>query len=146
MAVTIAQKIEQIKAFEDSVDQIILDLVKDREAAVIGLNAENQLFQSGQDGEGNELTPSYAPVTVRRKKKKGHPFDRVTLRDTGNFHKSLTIEYGADWFKLGSNDAKRAYLERKYGEQIYGLTPANIEQLTVMIRDQFIEIAKRKLL
>ncbi|MDV7398637.1 hypothetical protein RZS08_44945, partial [Arthrospira platensis SPKY1] len=100
------------------------------------------LFDKGVKADGLEVVPSYRPSTIIRKIKKGHPYDRVTLRDEGDFHRSFFIVYRDDEFEITADDYKKQYLDRKYSPAIYGLTPANVERLIGMIRDQFIGEAR----
>jgi len=52
---------------------------------------EKQLFEKGEDGKGKKLR-GYARTTIRIKRQKGQPTDRTTLKDTGAFYKSLSVE------------------------------------------------------
>jgi len=79
-----------------------------------------QLF-AGKDSEGNSITPFYRPATISRKKKKGQPFDRVTLKDKGDFYNSLYLELKGVGFDIKSSDPKAKWLIRRYGDVILGL-------------------------
>lgn len=127
--------IEQIKQFRHNVEQwqrslpdVVLESVKDNEAAILDLNVEDQLFQQGIDSEGQAITPGYAPLTISIKRQKGQPTDRVTLRDTGYFHRSFQISYGNDAFGIYATDPKSQKLERKYGSEIFGLTDDSLQE------------------
>lgn len=135
--------IDSLKSFEELKDQILIDLVKDNEKAVFQMNVD-QLY-SGVDAEGKEISPAYKPSTIKRKKKKGDPHDRVTTRDEGDHHESIFAEYRTDEFELDAADFKRKYLVKKYGDKLYGLTEENIEKLINLISDKFIEVARRKI-
>ena len=54
--------------------------------------------------------------------------------------------HGDDFFELDSDDQKRVYLERKYGEKIYGLNVENLGRLINDLRDEFIQAFRRKVL
>lgn len=136
---------DRVSAFEQNKDRLILDLVRDNEAMVIAMNVDDQLFQ-GITADNQETTPSYRPSTIQRKKRKSQPYDRVTLRDEGDFHSSFFVRYGTDEFTIDAADYKKQWLDRKYTPKIYGLTPDNIDRLTAMIRDRFVEEAKRQIL
>ena len=66
-------------------------------------------------------------ATIKIKQKKGDPYDRVTLRDTGKLYRSIEIIIGdrAIIAKVGVDYYKK--LEEKYGKRILG------------IQDQFLE-------
>lgn len=141
----IQEMIQAVKNLEDRKDALLLDLVRDNEAAVISMNVDDQLYQ-GIDADGQEVGPPYRAFTIAMKRIKGQPYDRVTLRDEGDFHASFFIRYGIDQFTLDASDWKRQKLDRKYGSEIFGLTPANIDRLSAMIRERFVEEARKIIL
>ena len=53
---------------------------------------ERERIFDGKTFTGEDITPSYKPYTVMVKEQKGQPTDRVTLKDTGDFHRSITFE------------------------------------------------------
>lgn len=141
----IQEMIQAVANFESRKDALLLDLVRDNEAAVISMNVDDQLYQ-GIDADGKEVAPPYRAFTIAMKRIKGQPYDRVTLRDEGDFHTSFFIRYGADQFTLDAADWKRQKLDRKYGSEIFGLTPENIDRLAAMIRERFVEEARKIIL
>lgn len=145
MADSISQLIDRIKAFDANTDSLILDLVRENEAMVISMNVDDQLFR-GINADGQEVAPPYRPSTVIRKMRKSQPYDRVTLRDEGDFHASFFIRYDVDQFTLDATDQKKQWLDRKYSPKIYGLTDANIGRLTGMVEARFIDEARKALL
>lgn len=115
------------EAYEYAVDDTDL-------SAVMVRMMQSRLFNEGRDIDGNELTPFYAPVTQDIKEKKGQPYDRVTLRDTGAFYESFKAEYdGSGNMVFYATDEKLDdegdmvntldnLLIPKYGDRIMGLT------------------------
>ena len=141
----IEELIMKVKSAEESTDELILDLVKDREELVISLNVDDQLY-NGLDANGEVVAPEYAQSTINRKKKKGHPYNRVTLKDSGDFHSSFMVDYRTNEFVIEGGDRKKEYLVRKYGEDIFGLTEKNISRLSAEIRDDFVSGIKKIIL
>ena len=94
------------------------------EAQICELNSEQQLYDYGVNALGVDISDyqPYAQFTVYAKGLKGQPSDRVTLRDTGDFHGSFFVKFGKDGFVIDATDSKRDKLVRKYGKQIFGLT------------------------
>lgn len=137
--------IDDIVEVERSTDAIILDLVKDREREVIRMNVDDQLY-NGFNGDGQQISPPYRPATVRKKRRKGQPYDRVTLKDEGDFHASFFVIYAGDEFTLNAKDQKKVWLERRYGSSIFGLTEEHIDQLREMIREPLTEELKKRIL
>lgn len=88
-----------------------------------------QLYDSGEDRNGNKIQPPYAPVTVQIKRKKGQPTNRVTLRDTFEWQSSFFVQYLADGFEIMASDWKTDRLKAKYGDSILGLQDEAVQYL-----------------
>lgn len=123
--------IKSLKKFEASIPSIIEKVVKENEELILDMNTEDQLFEKGVnrlDVPLDDFAP-YKPFTVEVKKEKGQPFNRVTLRDEGDFHRSFYIDYNKDGFEIKATDEKAPSLEKKYGRQIFGLNEENFTDL-----------------
>jgi hypothetical protein len=68
----------------------------------------------------------YSPFTIREKKKKGQPTNRITLKDKGTFYESIKLEVDASGFEMDSNDSKSIDLQRKYTIDILGISEENL--------------------
>lgn len=112
--------ITSLKEYKDNINEYMEDITRSIEDEIKDLNVHQQ-YDLGQDRYGDRITPEYTPFTVSIKRWKGQPTDRVTLRDTGQFHSSFKIRYEADGFELYANDWKAESLEEKYGNSIFGL-------------------------
>ena len=141
---SIEETIERLKVTDKLIDSIIIDLVRENEKMLIQMNVDN-LF-AGIDNEGKRIVPPYKPSTIKRKKRKGQPFNRVTTRDEGNHHESIFIKYSDDEFELDAADFKKQYLVRKYGEELYGLTEENLGTLKKIIEERLLEEVRKKIL
>ena len=119
-------------AFRDSFVEYVKEELLDNEAIIIDMNVEDQLFEKGITSNNVRIDSyaPYAPLTLAIKKAKNQPTSRVTLRDEGNFHSSFYLEFTDDSFTIKANDEKAEYLEFAYGNDIFGLTPENREELT----------------
>ena len=71
----------------------------------------------------------YRPSTIRKKKKKGQPTTRVTLKDTGEFYESMFVVFDSEGFYITSSDDKTKYLVKKYGNTIFRLTDKNLTRI-----------------
>lgn len=138
------RKIQPLEDFQRDAPRRIMDEVEAVEEEVVAMNAEQQ-FAAGIRADGTEIEPPYTAFTVRIKGFKGQPTDRVTLRDTGDFHGAFRLEFEPDQFTITSGDAKLAKLQAKYGETIMGLTDENIQKLIERIRDPLTERLKSEL-
>ena len=111
--------------------------------------ARDQLYDRGIEGRGISIMSyqPYAVSTVKRKQRKGQPWDRVTLRDTGEFHDSLHVEFDGEGFYVTSTDDKAKYLLARYGKTIFRLTDENLsELLNNYIKPELTEKLKEKIL
>ena len=136
--------IEGVQAAQQQTDEVIIEQVRQDEQFVVKLQAD-QMFD-GQRGDGQQIRPGYAQTTVRIKRRRNQPTDRVTLRDTGDFHDSIVIDYGRDEFRFDATDEKRPYLARKYGEAIFGLNDSNLDTLIQRVREPIIKSLQNKIL
>lgn len=132
----------------------VLKRNKDFENYVLSLNKFEQLFDEGINIQGKsleEVNGGYAPFTIDDKIKKGLPYDRITLFDTGKFYKSFKLILTSDYnLKIIANDLKEGiHLQDTWGKVI-GLTDENYtkavnrarEILTTYIQAQLIEFRK----
>jgi geranylgeranyl pyrophosphate synthase len=87
----IANKIKQLKSFESELNQTIEQALRLNESTILAMNYNTQLFNKGIDSEGKKIRPKYTLGTIKKKKKKGQPTNRVTLKDEGIFHNSFYI-------------------------------------------------------
>lgn len=134
--------IQKIESIQTDLDQITLDAVKSNEKAVLDLNRA-QMY-SGIKSDGKNIKPQYTRKTKSIKRSKGQPTDRVTLKDTGDFHNSVFISYSNDSFIMLATDSKTTKLKKKYGRDILGLTDQNVIQTSQIIFDDIgNEIEKR---
>lgn len=122
--------ISRLKSFEDEIIKVIEQVVRENEAIILDMNAEDQLYEKGIDRTGTFIADyaPYAPLTIEIKKLKGQPTSRVTLRDEGDFHRSFFIEYTTEGFQIKADDWKTSDLMKGYGDEILGLTDDNFAE------------------
>lgn len=99
---------------------------------IVEANVE-QLYGYGINSLGIRIDTyqPYTPYTVRIKQEKGQPYDRVTLRDTGDFQKSFGVVFDPVGFYITATDYKTQDLIDKYGEKIFGLTKENRQEIAI---------------
>ena len=112
--------IDNLKKYKDSINEYMEDITRSIEDEIKEINVHQQ-YDLGQDRNGDSITPEYAESTIRYKRRKGQPTDRVTLQDTGQYHDTFKIRYENEGFELYANDWKAGFLDKKYGKEIYGL-------------------------
>lgn len=124
---------DRVKAFNDRLNNgtYIRAIIEENDGYIIDMNAEQQLYEQGVNTYGVKIMDykPYQPLTIRIKREKGQPIDRVTLRDTGDFQSSFYLEIGNEQFEIKANDWKTDDLIKKYGREILGLTDKNLSEL-----------------
>lgn len=145
MRTAVSPLLESLKEIRDSIDTMVLDLVKDNEEFV--LNLQREQLQKGIDAKGNQIKPPYADSTIERKKKKGQPYNRVTWKDSGDLYRSFGINYNESegTFIIRGNRFYREYLLKRYGNDVEGLTPESIERVQRKIEPRLNEIIQEKI-
>lgn len=140
----IQSMIDALRDFRQRGGEYILGSVRENEAVVIDMNAEEQLFEKGENRLGVSIADyrPYSPVTIEEKRMRGQPYNRVTLRDTGDFESSFYIRYSGDSFEITASDWKTDDLVRKYGKEIFGLNRDNLDEL---IRSYILPFLREKL-
>lgn len=118
--------IEKFKKVGEELDtgEIAKKIVRDNDNILIDMNAQDQLYAKGANRLGvriDEYQP-YRPLTIQVKIEKRQPYDRVTLKDTGEFYDSFYVETAEDRFYIKASDEKTNWLIKKYGAEIFGLT------------------------
>ena len=100
---------------------------KKNEYVITDMNSEDQLYEKGINRLGVNIMDyaPYSPLTIEIKKEKGQPYNRVTLRDEGDFEQSFYVESNKQKFTIKAADWKTEDLIQRYGRQILGLTEEN---------------------
>lgn len=111
----------KLKELRDNLNKVVKETFEEHKKLIIQYNAEEQLYKLGQDAKGSIIRPAYAPSTIRLKKLKGHPTDRVTLKDRGKFHKTLIVTPKEDYVEISSDVEYAKYLFKKYGSDVLGI-------------------------
>lgn len=130
--------IDRVQNLVTDLPTLILNLVRLNERFVVSLNVDRQLYDQGIDGKGDQVRPPYRPQTIRLKRMKGQPTDRVTLRDKGDFHGSFFLIFREDEFEISAKDPKRQKLLQKYGKDIFGLTEESLDLLRERLKIELI--------
>lgn len=104
--------------------------LEENSSKIVEMN-RTQLYDFGINRLGIEIATyaPYAPYTIKVKREKGQPFDRVTLKDTGAFYRSFEVIFDPTGFYITASDAKTQDLMEKYGSEIFGLTSENLDLL-----------------
>ena len=142
----ISDKIKALQQFKNDMFNNIRRIVDQYDYILIDMNVQDQLYERGIDRNGKALSDEhpYRPMTIEFKMAKRQPYDRVTLRDEGDFHSSFKIDARHNDFEIYATDIKTLMLAEKYGSEIFGLTNENLneficEYLYPELREQLIK-------
>jgi hypothetical protein len=131
-AIELSDTIAWFDAHSDEVKDSILDLIR-----------QEQLFEEGIDEEG-QIIGYYSRLTEELSggsKKAGDPY---TLKDTGQFYRSMVVKVLNDSIVIDANYTKME--DQKWWKiGILGLTEDNLEKYAEMVRENFILYAREVL-
>ena len=132
-----------VEELQKSVNGSIQESIDQNKQVIKELQTQEQLYQ-GINSEGIDIKPAYANSTIRIKRKKGQPIDRVTLFDTGDFYNSLEVIAGKNDLMIRTIISYSVFLVNKYAD-ILGLDEENwtvfLEKYTVpLIKKNFDDI------
>lgn len=127
----------RVKRVNDGLNggKYIREIIEDNEPEIVGMNADQQLYEKGITATGVFIA-DYAPyseITIEIKQESGQPYDRVTLRDTGDFEHSFFLDADNEKFSIDAADKKTGDLMKYYGDEILGLTDENAKILQMDI-------------
>lgn len=118
-----------------NINQVMDRVLRELIAEILEFNRDEQLYNLGVNTKSVKISSyrPYAESTIKRKKRKGYPYDHVTTRETGNMHENMAIQFKPDSFKIVFADVDYSkYVIKMYGENILGLTVESIEKLRIL--------------
>ncbi len=134
----IDRRIDALKKVKDGLDngRITKDSVNKNEKFITNMNTKDQLYKEGVNSDNVKIWSyrKYRPLTIKIKKRKGQPFNRVTLKDTGRFHSTFKVQAYNTKFEILSNSPLKKRLVKKYGRKIFGLTESNKDILSKRLK------------
>ena len=137
------------KKFVENFDMILFEVfrksIHEERLVLKDYIIERQLFDKGIDGNKVSLG-GYSRTTIRMKLALGQPADRVTLKDTGEFHAKIEISAFLDYFEVSSNVTHDKFIFAQYNKDVLKISDDNmmefamksfIPNLKKEINDQF---------
>ena len=123
---------KKVKALKKAFDEDLEKIFKSEMKYILKLQ-KDQLWK-GERGDGKRIVPEYAETTIKIKKSKGQPTNRVTLRDTGEFYSEMDVDYSSKDFLIVNYDEKFNKLEKKYTSEILGLNSESQDLLRERVK------------
>ena len=130
-----------VSEIQDAVNGSIQESIDQNKQIIKELQTQEQMYQ-GIDSKGIDIKPAYANSTIKIKRSKGQPTDRVTLFDTGAFYNSLEIIAGKNDAIIRTIISYSVFLVDKYAD-ILGLDD---ESWTKFLNNYTIPTLKRTLM
>lgn len=123
----IDKKIKALQRINNRSAQIAVEIMIENEHIILDMNTDDQLFLQGITADNVPIINSepYAPFTIAVKRQKGQPVNRVTLRDSKDFHDSFKLKKDSNKVTITATDEKTFELTLRYGDSIFGLTNVN---------------------
>ena len=119
---------DKLNKLEASINPTIKQTFDRNKSLIIDQQTYEQWYK-GEDQKGSNLVPSYALSTKVVKKRKGQPFNRVTLNDTGDLYKSVKVDAQTNSMIISANVEYYKYLVAHYPKnQILGLQDVFLRQ------------------
>ena len=112
-----------VEMLQKTINSSIQESITQNKQIILELQTQEQMYQ-GIDSKGIDIKPAYADSTIKIKRKKLQPTDRVTLFDTGAFYNSLEIIAGQNDAIIRTVISYSVFLVDKYAD-ILGLDEEN---------------------
>ena len=121
----------RLRKFDEILGKELVNEIMSHEKEIIEAVVQNQLYERGINGTGVEIMSyePYRPRTIKNKQRKGQPYNRVTLKDTGEWYNSLRLVDDVDGLFMTSTDVKNTNLKKKIGHTILRLTNENLSMI-----------------
>ena len=118
---------KEVMARMDAIRANITEILKEsvREAAPVIEDKIIEQLKRGERGDG-QMLPDYSPVSVAVFGKRPGP---MTLEDTGDFHRRVTVVVDDNGFTITDTDWKTPKLAMMYGREILELQLISFDQL-----------------
>lgn len=115
------EELALIDSWKAIANESVKEAVRKYDFVILDYLTNKQWFQKGQKVDEKIIKPAYSRITVSIKKRKGDPYDRVTLRDSGKLYKSIDILAGERSVLVRILVPYFAKLEKQYGSKILGI-------------------------
>lgn len=121
-----------------NLDQLKEQIISENEGIAVDMNKDQ--LEQGLDSNNSYLrayrSPAYAAYKNQLNPRPG--FGNPDLLLSGDFYKGFTSEIKGDRMQIASSDEKNNKLKGKYGEDIFGLNPANTKQFKDVNRESYL--------
>lgn len=142
--------LSRVNAFNEGLTggTYLAEIIQNNDWQIVSWNTDDQLYDRGITATGVSIADyePYSEITIAIKQEEGKPYNRVTLRDEGDFHHSFDVETDNEKMSIVASDWKTLKLLQRYGDEIMGLTEENIKKLKFeVLLPELVEMARKTL-
>jgi len=116
---------------------------------IVEMNTQDQLYDKGINSQGQDLKSiggDYSNVTKNIKSYFNQPYDRITLKDSGDFYRSFKVRVVNDTIIISADTIKdEDDLTQRWGTDILGLTQESQQKLIEFAKGYYIREVKRQI-
>ena len=116
----------KIKQLQDIINVSIQESINNNKNVIKELQTLEQMYQ-GKNSKGIDIKPAYADSTIKIKRKKSQPTNRVTLNDKGEFYNSIEVIAEKNQMIIRTVLSYSIYLINKY-QDILGLDKVSLKK------------------
>lgn len=134
------RKLESLKA---NALKYCVQAALQNEGEITYLNSQRQLYDAGIKNDATKVG-EYADSTKKMKRRRGLPDDRVTLYQSGAFHRTFRLNPFEDGVEFAAKYSVKGFdvfehLKKIYGDAVMGLTDKNLADVINRIIQPFID-------
>lgn len=133
------KKLSNVRKYKN-IHKVLNAILKDNEKEILALNRD-QMYEEGVIDVNNPRNIlDYAPSTIKQKKRRARykRTDHITLKWTGDFHKSLSIKYEPEQITIISKKLPwSGFLDGRFANAL-GLTEDSKNELRQLVKSDLI--------
>lgn len=122
---------DTIKEIENSIFPTLQQVFTTESDEIKDIQTDVQLFTKSEDRLGIKIHPKYTDFTISIKLSKGQPTDRVTLKDTGAFYRSINVVANSNQLIIETSIEYARKLVEKYGKDILGIQDMEMKEFVI---------------
>lgn len=130
------------KLFQFDIVKLMDDVIRNSRVQDEIINFNHEQLQGGEDALGQTIFTiggnPYRPFTVKIKRAKGQPTNRVTLYDTGEFYDTFEVKILKDGYEITANFKKGSDDIRDNFSSQFDFLGLTDESLTEFVNEIFL--------
>jgi hypothetical protein len=134
-----------LKYIKNNLDDFILTAIKNTSIQLEDVQRDQ--MQVGENSQGNIIGKLRDADYAKRKKAKGGiaKLGVVDLKNTGDFYDAIFAKVESKFIEISSSDFKTNFLEKRYGEIIFGLNDHYKQKYFEILVPEIIDLIRKYL-